>query len=418
MVRAKIISIGDEILIGQIINTNTAYICSKLYSIGIIPEKIITIGDEREVLLNELKDSFDNFDVTLITGGLGPTHDDITKPVLTEFTNDKLIKREDILEHVKGIFSRRNIEMPVSNEEQALVPSKARIIWNKNGTAPGLWLEAGNKIFAAMPGVPYEMKAMMDEDILERLRIKFSDRMEYFVHSETVLTTGISESALFEMLGDINDIVGESKMAFLPSLLGVRMRIDVKKANEEEANRELKRIKKILYNRAGEFIYGLNDDSLEMMTGNLLRKLKLTISTAESCTGGLISGRITDIGGSSEYFKGGVISYANEIKESILGIKSETLQKYGAVSPETAEEMANNVRIKFNTDIGISATGIAGPAGATPDKPVGLIYIGFSSKSKVYSKRFFMGDDRGRNRMKTVQAALDLLRRELLTYNS
>jgi nicotinamide-nucleotide amidase len=418
MVKAKIISIGDEILIGQINNTNSTYICSRLYSIGIRPEKIITIGDEREVLLAELWDSLENFDITLITGGLGPTHDDITKPILTEFSGDKLIKREDVLEHIKGIFARRNIIMPVSNEEQALVPSKARIIWNKNGTAPGLWFDIKDKIFAAMPGVPYEMKAMIDEDIISNLRARLADRMDYFAISETVLTTGISESALFEKLGDIEEIVKKSKMAFLPSPMGVRLRIDVKEKDKESAEKEIDRIIKLLSDKAGEFIYGLNEDSIEVITGNLLKKLGLTLATAESCTGGMLSGRITDISGSSEYFKGGVCSYANEIKVNMLGVSPDTLQKYGAVSPQTAEEMAENIRTKFNTDIGIATTGIAGPTGATTDKPIGLIFIGYSSKDKTYSQQFFMGDDRGRNRMKTVQAALDLLRRELLRYNS
>jgi nicotinamide-nucleotide amidase len=414
MVKAKIISIGDEILIGQINNTNSTYMCGKLYSIGIKVDKIITIGDEREILLSELNDSLKNFDVTLITGGLGPTHDDITKSILTEFAGDKLIKRDDILGHIKGIFSRRNILMPVSNEEQALVPSKASIIWNNNGTAPGLWFEIEGKIFAAMPGVPYEMKAMMDEYILENLRIKFTRKMGYYSLSETVLTTGISESALFEMLGNINVITDRSKMAFLPSPTGVRIRIDVKEANESLAKTELERIKQILSNKASDYIYGLNDDTLEVITGALLKKHGLTVATAESCTGGLLSGRITDISGSSEYFKGGICSYSNEIKEAILCISSETLIKHGAVSPETAEEMALNIRKNFNADIGISTTGIAGPTGSTPGKPVGLIYIGFSSKDKLYSRQFFMGDNRERNRMKTVQAALDMLRRELL----
>ncbi|MCI0472311.1 MAG: competence/damage-inducible protein A [Ignavibacteria bacterium] len=414
MIKAKIISIGDEILIGQINNTNSTYMCGKLYSIGIKVDKIITIGDEREVLLSELNDSLKNFDVTLITGGLGPTHDDITKSILTEFADDILIRRDDILEHIKGIFSRRNILMPISNEEQALVPSKASVIWNKNGTAPGLWFEIGGKVFVAMPGVPYEMKAMMEDYILEQLRAKFTGNTGYFSMSETVLTTGISESALFEMLGKIDVITGMSKMAFLPSPMGVRVRIDVKEADESLAKSELERIKQILSKKAGEYIYGLNDDSLEVITGNLLKKHGLTVSTAESCTGGLLSGRITDISGSSEYFNGGICSYSNAIKEGILGVSSDTLSMYGAVSSETAEEMAVNIRKKFKSDIGISTTGIAGPTGATTGKPVGLTYIGFSAKNKSYSKQYFMGDNRERNRMKTVQAALDLLRRELL----
>jgi len=414
MVKAKIISIGDEILIGQINNTNSTFICGKLYSIGIKVDRIITIGDERGVLLSELKDSLEYFDVTLITGGLGPTHDDITKSVLTEFAGDNLIKRVDILEHIKGIFSRRNIVMPVSNEEQAMVPSKASVIWNENGTAPGLWFEINNKVFAAMPGVPYEMKAMMEEYILDNLRKRFAVKMGYYSRSETILTTGISESGLFEMLGDIDLIVRKSKIAFLPSPMGVRLRIDVTENDESSVKLELQRIIKILHDKAGKYIYGHNDDSMEIIAGNLLKKYGLTLATAESCTGGLISGRITDISGSSEYFKGGICCYSNEIKENILGITPGTLKKYGAVSPETAEEMANNVRVKFNTDIGLSTTGIAGPTGAIPGKPVGLIYIGFSSKDKLYSRQYFMGDNRERNRMKTVQAALDLLRRELL----
>ncbi|MFZ4592320.1 MAG: competence/damage-inducible protein A [Ignavibacteria bacterium] len=413
MVTAKVISIGDEILIGQIINTNASYINDKLFSIGVQVKKVVTIGDNREDLFNELNDSMKYYDITLITGGLGPTHDDITKPILVEYFNDELVLDEEVLVKVRSIFENRNAVMPERNIGQAMKPSRSKVIWNDNGTAPGIYMEEVGKVFIAMPGVPFEMKAMMENSVLSLLKAKFLQNPQYVLRNKTLLTTGIGESFLFESIGDLDELLQGQKMAFLPSPYGVRLRIDVKAATDTEAEEEIARIEKRLFEKVGEYIYGANDDLLEKTVGDLLRAKGLTLATAESCTGGFISQRITDISGSSEYYKGGVISYSNEAKENVINVDRNTLIKYGAVSSETAIEMAVGVRKLMNADVGISATGIAGPTGATETKPIGLTYIAIAIGEKVYSKELFLGDNRHRNRIRAAQAALNMLRKEL-----
>lgn len=415
MVNTKVISIGDEILIGQIVNTNSAFINEKLNCLGIKVKKVVTIGDNRQDLLDELNDSLNNdYQINIITGGLGPTHDDITKPILVEFFNDELILDEKVLEKVKSIFAKRNVVMPETNIGQAMIPSKSKVIWNEYGTAPGILMEKDNKIFIALPGVPFEMKAMIENSVIPLIKAKFLRNPEFYHKSKTLLTAGIGESFLFEQIGSIDELLKGQKMAFLPSPLGVRLRIEVIGKTEFEADSELQRIEKTLFEKIGDYIYGQNDDLLEELVGKLLVEKNLTIAAAESCTGGIISGRITDVPGSSHYFKGSIISYANEVKENILSIDSDLLREKGAVSSEVAVEMAKCVRKLLKTDIGISATGIAGPTGGTESKPVGLVYIAISLGDKTYSKELFLGDNRHRNRIRAAQAALEMLRKELL----
>lgn len=413
MVNAKIISIGDEILIGQIVNTNASFIGSKLYSIGIRVEKVSTIGDTEEPLLNELEDSINNFDLTIITGGLGPTHDDRTKPVLIKYFNDELISDEKVLEHIKIFFEKRNVKMPETNYEQALVPKNSKIIWNANGTAPGIWIEKDSKVVIALPGVPHETIAMMDNQILELLREKFSGKLNYKLKSKTILTTGIGESVLSEMIGDVERIIGKNNLAFLPSPYGVRLRIDVEGKSEDECSEKIFIIERKLREKIGKYIYGENSDLMEKIIGELLIEKGLTLSIAESCTGGLISMRLTDISGSSNYFKGGICTYSNESKINMLNVNSGTISTYGSVSEETAKEMSENVRLKFKTDMGISTTGIAGPTGGTADKPVGLVWIGYSDSKQNFAKKYLFGDNRNIVRVRASQMALEILRQEL-----
>ena len=413
MLISKIVSIGDEILIGQIVNTNASFISDKLYSIGIPVKKIITIGDTEEALANELDDSINNFDVTIITGGLGPTHDDITKPVLIKYFNDELITNEKVLEHVKKIFSGRGVSMPKVNYGQALVPKNSKVVWNNNGTAPGIWLEKNNKIFVSLPGVPFEMKAMMTETVLPMLKEKYADIINYVLKSKTLLTTGIGESFLSDMIGNVNEIIGDNKLAFLPSAYGVRLRIDVKGVSDEDAGKKIYCIEKKLIEKIGNYIFGENDELLENKIGELLLTNKLTISVAESCTGGLLASMITDVSGSSKYFIGGICTYSNESKINILGVNKETIEKYGAVSEETAMEMAEKVRNKFGSDIGISTTGIAGPKGGTGLKPVGLVWIGYSDKNKTFAKKYMFGNNRGRTKLRSSYMAMEILRNQL-----
>lgn len=411
---SKILTVGDEILIGQIVNTNAAFLGDVLFSIGIPVEKSVTIGDDETMLLNEFQDSIDNYDVTIITGGLGPTHDDITKPVLIKFFNDKLILDDKVLKHVTEIFSTRGVPMPATNVGQAMVPAKSKVIWNANGTAPGIWMEQDNKVFIALPGVPYEMKAMINDFVVPMLKEKFMKNLDYVLKQKTLLTTGVGESVLNEMMGDVQSIIKNDKLAFLPSIEGVRLRINVKAESEEKAEERISEIENQIREKIGEHIFGIGEEILEEITGKMLSEKNLSISIAESCTGGLLSSRITDVSGSSSYFVGGVVAYSNEFKIKFLDVKEETLREFGAVSEETAKQMAEGVRKHFNTDIGISITGIAGPGGGTDKKPVGLVYIGYSDKNITFASKFLFGNFRERNKKRAAQMALEILRKTLL----
>lgn len=415
MAESKIISIGDEILIGQISNTNSQFIAEKLFSIGVPVKKIITIGDSKEELIAELGDSESNYDVTVITGGLGPTHDDITKPVMTEYFGDELVMDENVLENVRNIFKSRGIKMPEINKEQALVPKNAMIIWNRNGTAPGMYFEKDGKHFISLPGVPFEMKPMLTDSVIPMLREKFSEKIDYVIRSKTYLTTGIGESSLFEMIGDIKQLTGDDKLAFLPSPAGVRLRIDIHASDEEHAKAKMTAVENKLKEKIGEYIFGYNDDLLEEVVGRILTEKSMTLSTAESCTGGLIASLITDISGSSKYYLGGVNVYSNESKINILKIDRDLIQKKGAVSEEVALQMALNARKIFGSDYSLSVTGIAGPEGGSPEKPIGLVYIGFSSKEKQFSRKFLFGNRRDNNKLRSAKMALEILRRDLLS---
>lgn len=412
--KAKLITIGDEILIGQIVNTNASFIGERLFSRGISLVKTVVIGDEEKILLDELKDSMQNYDITLITGGLGPTHDDITKPALVKFFNRKPVTDKKVLKHVKKIFSSRNIVMPKINEDQALIPSGSKVMWNANGTAPGICIEKSGKIFIAMPGVPHEMKAIIDNEVLPMLKKRFSGKSKTILLQKTLLTTGIGESTLSELLGNINELIGDARLAFLPSSWGVRMRINVEAKTRKAAQASLKRIEDKIRKRTGAYLYGTGTDSLERITGKLLLRKRKTLSVAESCTGGLLSSKIVSIPGSSKYYYGGVCTYANIEKLNLLNVKRSTLRDHGAVSEETAIEMAKGVRRLMKTDYSLSITGIAGPSGGTREKPVGLVWVGFSSKEKTYALKFLFGNRRDINIERSVYRALEILRRELL----
>lgn len=412
--KSKIISIGDEILIGQIVNTNAAYIGEKLFSAGFPVERTVVIGDEEKVLMDELQESTDNYDITIITGGLGPTHDDITKPTLVKFFKDTLVTDSKVLEHVKKIFSSKKVYMPEVNIAQALVPSKSKVIWNANGTAPGILFEIENKVIIAIPGVPFEMKTLIDKEIIPYLISKFkNDFSKVYLH-KTLLTTGAGESTLNEMLGDINEITAIGKLAFLPSITGVRLRINTEGKSKSEAETKISLIEKNIRSKIQDYIYGEDEDTLQNVIGKILKEKKQTLSVAESCTGGNISSKIVSVPGSSEYYIGGVCVYSNLEKIKLLNIENETLNKFGAVSEKTAMEMADGVRNIMNTDFAVSTTGIAGPTGGSDEKPVGLVWIGFSSKEKTYAMSFLFGDERQRNIERASQRALEILRRELL----
>ena len=410
---AKVLSIGDELLIGQITNSNSAYIGSVLREIGIPVTRMVCVGDVEEDILNEFEDSIKNFDITIITGGLGPTHDDLTKPLLVKFYNDRLILNEDVLAQVESLFAKRQIPMPEINKHQAEVPSKCKVIPNKNGTAPGMWFEEHGKIVISLPGVPYEMKEMMSEIVIPMLKRKFNDKGLQFFRSKTLVTTGISESALYELIGDKSSLLKGGKLAYLPDATGVRLRIDVSGSDETLLERNLNILTENLKSELGIYYVG-EDVRNEVVIGNLLRSLGKTISVAESCTGGMISEKIVSVAGSSDYYLGGVCAYSNESKVKILGVNEETIKSFGAVSEQTAKEMAIGCLKKFGTDFAISTTGIAGPTGGSDEKPIGLVWIGFVSEYDSFTKKFIFGNNRQRVIERAAQNALNILRLKLL----
>jgi nicotinamide-nucleotide amidase len=410
---AHIITIGDEILIGQTLNTNAAYIGSRLIELSINIKKTSVVGDNETQILDEFKECFDANDLIIVTGGLGPTHDDITRKCIVKFFNTELVLNDDVLKDVKNIFSRRGRQLTKLNEDQALVPKIAKVIRNKLGTAPGVWIEKDNKIFVVMPGVPFEMKEMMSSYVMPNLKEKLGK--PEFVSTRIVLqTTGIPESFLFERLGNIDELLNGAEMAFLPSQFGVKLRITVKDKSEEASNNRLTEIEQKIRSKVGRFVFAKGEETLEEVVGRLLKDRELSISLAESCTGGNIANLLTNISGSSDYFERGVVSYSNGSKVEMLQVNEDTIQKYGAVSPEVAEQMSKGIKSISCTDLGLSITGILGPTGATPDKPVGLVYISLCDNKTCIVKKFLFGEDRLLNKQRATQAALDMIRKHIL----
>jgi nicotinamide-nucleotide amidase len=412
--KAEIISIGDELLIGQVINSNQAFIAEKLNSVGVFADRMTTVGDDEQEILDAFHNAFTTHDVVTVTGGLGPTHDDITRAVICKFFNTDLVLNNEALENVKNIFARRNVSPRKVNEDQALVPRDCTVIQNRLGTAPGYFFERDSKFFIVMPGVPYEMKAMMDDFVLPFLN---NQNTGLVIRHLTLKTTGIAESFLAEQIGDVKNLFSPDSgitLAFLPSPLGVRLRITAKAKSVDEAEHNIRDVESKLRSKAEKYIYAIGDRELEEVIGTLLKERKLTLAIAESCTGGLIADRITNISGCSEYFERGMIIYSNKSKIHELGVPSDFFKQYGTVSRQVAEAMAFSIRTKSNTDIGISTTGIAGPTGGSAEKPVGLVWIGYSDKDETFAVQFNFGGERRIIKERAAQAALELVRRRML----
>lgn len=412
--RAEVISVGDELLIGQVINSNQAYIGERLSSVGVTVARMTTVGDDRSELLRSFESSLGSNDVVVVTGGLGPTHDDITRNVVCEFFQTDLVVNEEALQRVREIFRKRGVAPRKINEDQALVPRGCKVIQNLNGTAPGYLFERGGKYFIVMPGVPFEMKAMIQDFVVPF----FAERASGLVIRHHMLkTTGIGESFLAEQIGNVNGLFAPNSgvsLAFLPSPIGTRLRITARGKSIAEVNETIRIVEEKIRAKAGKYIYGTNEDELEHIVGRLLTERRLALAVAESCTGGLITDRLTNVSGSSNYFERGAITYSNASKMAELGVPEVLIRQHGAVSREVAEAMAFGIRVKANTDIGISTTGIAGPTGATAEKPVGLVWIGYSDRSETLALKFNFGDDRRRVKERAAQAALELVRRKLL----
>jgi nicotinamide-nucleotide amidase len=410
---AHIITIGDEILIGQTMNTNAAYIGDQLTAIQINIKKTSVVSDDHDDIMAEFKTCWAKNELVIVTGGLGPTHDDITRNCIVKFFKTELVQNTDVLNDITQLFQKRGRDIRKINEAQALVPKIAQVIRNELGTAPGLWIEKDNKIFIAMPGVPYEMHAMMEHFIIPKLLMKLAD-LPTVQKRITLETTGIPESFLFEKLGDISELLDGAKMAFLPSQIGVRLRITVNEKTEDEAANKLIEIEQKIRGKAGRYIFGRNGEKLEDVVGRILRERGLTISIAESCTGGFLSNLLTNVSGSSGYFELGLVAYSNASKVEIAKVNEDTISEYGSVSLEVAKQMAEGIRAVRGTDIGVSITGIMGPTGATDTKPVGLVYIGFCDEKDCFAKRYSFGEDRILNKQRSAQAALEIVRRHLL----
>ena len=411
--KAYIITIGDEILLGNTLNTNAAFIGEQLFEINIPIVKTSVVGDDNTAILNELKIASDSADVILITGGLGPTHDDVTRKSIVDFFKTELVESQEVLNDIKALFEKRKREVTAVNADQAKVPKIADVIRNQYGTAPGLWIEKEKKIFIVMPGVPYEMEGMIESIVVPKLKEKLGEE-EIILKKKMLLTTGIPESTLFERLGNLDDLLHGAKLAFLPNQFGVKLRVAVEGSDEKEVKDKLMEVEQRIRSKVGRFIYGTGEDQLEAVVGRLLLEREMKIATAESCTGGLIGNMLTNVSGSSKYFERGVICYSNAAKVEILKVDEDTLAKQGAVSMDVAMQMAEGVKSTSGSDIGIATTGIMGPTGATPDKPIGLVFIGYCDEKVCTAKKFKFGEDRLLNKQRTAQAALEFVRRQLL----
>lgn len=408
---AEIITIGDELLIGQVIDTNSAWIAEQLNMIGIRVHQITSISDNQEHILSTLREASGRAGLILITGGLGPTKDDITKQTLCRFFNTSLIFSEEAYKNVEKLFSARGYAVSELNRLQAMVPANCRVIPNPNGTAPCMWFEEQGCIYVAMPGVPFEMKAIMEDEIIPRL---LNGRNQVILH-RTILTEGIGESHLAAVIEPWEDSLPSFiKLAYLPQPGIVRLRLTAYGIDRTVLQNAIEKAERELYAYAGNFIFGFDTDTMESVIGKLLRNKGKTLSTAESCTGGNIAQLITSIAGSSDYFKGSVVAYSNEIKEQFLGVPHEVIAVHGAVSEKTVVAMAEGIRTRFSTDYSIAVSGIAGPAGGTAEKPVGTTWIAVATPTETISRKFLFGEHRGRNIRKASVAALNMLRSKLI----
>lgn len=410
--KAEIITIGDEILIGQIVDTNSAWIAEQCNLNGIEIYQITSVHDDKNHIIEALKKAEEKVDLVIITGGLGPTKDDITKNTLCEYFNVNLVFHEPTFEHIKHRFEKRNIDINRLNRDQALVPENCTVLFNKTGTAPGMWFERNETIFVSVPGVPFEMMYLVENEIFPRL---VNSGKTKAIYHKTVLTQGIPESMLALKIEQWeNELPSNIKLAYLPSPMAVRLRLSAtgtdKPKLEELVEKQVSKLQQII----PENIYGYNQETMAEVIGRILKQNGKTLAVAESCTGGFISHLITSVAGCSAYYNGSVTAYSNEVKERVLGVKTETLFEYGAVSEQVAKEMAIGVKTVLKADFALATTGIAGPEGGSEEKPVGTVWIAFAGENDVYAQKFVFGNNRERNIVRSSQTALQLLRNQIL----
>lgn len=410
--QAEIITIGDELLIGQVVDTNSAWLGSTLGDDGIKVIQITSVQDHATQIVQAVNDALSRADIVLMTGGLGPTKDDITKKTLAEMFGMKLVRNEQVYEMVGKQLALRGIAFTELNQGQALVPDGCTVLPNRNGTAPGMWFERDGKVLISMPGVPFEMKALVKDEVLPRLRKHFA--LDANVH-RTIITFGLAESILADTIASWEEALPPYlHLAYLPSALCIRLRLSAYEIDRQKAEQEIESQIEKLAKVIPHYIIGSEDDSLESVTGTLLKTRGETLATAESCTGGNIAHRFTAMPGASEYFKGGVVAYSNEVKMALLGVDPESLNRYGAVSQSVAEQMAEGVRRATGATYGISTTGIAGPTGGTPEKPVGTVWMAVATPNGVFSRRMVFGSVRSQNIERASSNCINLLRLQLL----
>ena len=411
---AEIITIGDEILIGQIVDTNSQFIGQELNKIGVSVYQITSIQDDRQHILNALKEAQERVDIVILTGGLGPTKDDITKKTIAEYFNDhQLIEYPEVIAQIKEMFIKVNHPFNEVQRYQAQLPSKATLLKNVFGTAPGMWFYENETVFVSLPGVPYEMKGLITNEVLPKIQQQF--KLPFILH-KTIMTYGQGESMIAERIEDFeNNLPPYIKLAYLPSFGKVRLRLSAKGAHKEILEKELNDKVAEIYQLIPEIITGLDDDSsLEKRVGALLKRNNETISTAESLTGGQIAANLVSVAGSSDYYKGSFVTYSAETKINLLGVSAETIDKYSVVSKEVALEMARGVKAKLQTNYAIAVTGNAGPSTDNTDKSVGIVYIAFISDTTELVQEFDFGQPREKVINRTVSKALEIANKEIL----
>jgi nicotinamide-nucleotide amidase len=408
---AEIITIGEELLIGQVIDTNSAWIAEQLNMAGIKVVQITSIADDHHAILKTLKEATGRAEIILMTGGLGPTRDDITKQALCEYFDSHLVFNQQAYENVERLFRMRGLPVTPLNRRQAEVPAACVPLPNPEGTAPGMWFERDGKYIVSMPGVPFEMRAMLINHVLPRFA-KYTSA--HFILHKTILTHGVGESLLAKKIEQWeNDLPENIRLAYLPQPGIVRLRLTAIGNEKPLLEKQLNELDAKLNQIIPELVFGYDNDTMEEVVGRYLKNQGKTVATAESCTGGYIAHLITGVPGSSVYFKGSVVAYANELKENHLGVNPAAIAEHGAVSEVVVRQMADGVRLKMGTDYALAVSGIAGPDGGTEEKPVGTTWIALSSKEQTITQKFLFGEHRGRNIRKAALQALDMLRLEL-----
>ena len=414
-VLAELITIGDEILYGQTLDTNAHWMSGELDEIGVRVIRRTTCGDAEEEILLALREAEQRADIILITGGLGPTSDDLTKPCLAKYFDCDIIMNKQALAELESYMTSRGRGLNKLTRLQAALPEKCEMVSNERGTACGMWFNKSGKVFISMPGVPHEMKFMMREKIIPRLVQEFELPI---IYHKIVRLAGIGESWLAERIENWENVLPQNvKLAYLPTFGDLKLRLTANGTDPDAIKIQVDQLIQDLLPLVQEYVYGYDDDSLETVIGRLLKRKNQKLALAESCTGGYVAHRITSIPGSSEYFNGAIVPYQNELKIEQLGVKSETIEKYGAVSEETVTEMALNVRQKFNADYGLASSGIAGPGGGTPEKPVGLIWIACAWGNEIKTRKLNLTKDRDVNIRITSVSLLTLLHERLVENN-